>query len=60
MKKVKCKKEYGIYFYKRIGADELNGLDAAIYELYDAEQNYIEDFGSYGDMKYYIETGCYL
>lgn len=55
MKKVRCKKELGVWYYKKI-EDEYE-LDAPIYELYDSEQNFISTFGSYGDMKYYIETG---
>lgn len=60
MKKVRCKKEFGVWYYKKINADDMNSLDAAIYELYDENQNFVSEFGSYGDMKYYIETGNYL
>ena len=56
-KKVRCKKEFGSWFYKKvIGGD----LDAPIYELYTDDKKYENTFGSYSDMKYYIETGIIL
>lgn len=60
MKKVRAKKEYGTWYYNRIKADNMNCLDADVYELYDESQNFVTEFGSYGDMKYYIETGVIL
>lgn len=62
MKKVKCKKSYGLWFYE-IEKPEKYGtcvLDCPIYYLYDNNNNFINEFGSYGDMKYYIETGIIL
>lgn len=57
MKRVRCKKQYGEWFYRKIQGDDYNELDAPIYELYDTEQRFVATFGSYGDMKLYIETG---
>lgn len=57
MKKLKCKKEYGEWFYKKITDYD---LDAPIYELYDHNKVWVDNFGSYGDMKYYAETREYL
>jgi hypothetical protein len=57
MKKLRCKKEYGVWLYKKVvDAD----LDAPIYELYNQNEMWVDDFGSYGDMKHYVETGEYL
>jgi hypothetical protein len=57
MKKLKCKKEYGEWFYRKITDYD---LDAPIYELYDHNKVLVDNFGSYGDMKYYAETREYL
>lgn len=60
MKKLKIKKEYGVWYYKKIEATIYNDLDAPIYELYDENQKLVNEFGSYGDMKYYAETGILI
>jgi len=39
---------------------DMNGLDAPIYHLFDEEGEPVNTFGSYGDMKYYVETGVAL
>ena len=57
MKKVRCRKEFGTWFYKKI---EHYDLDAPIYELYREDGTFDNTFGSYNDMKYYIETGIIL
>ena len=58
MKRLKCKKIYGEWFYRKVVNDD---LDAPIYELYDDIKTFIEAFGSYGDMKYFVENnGAYL
>ena len=57
---LKCKKEYGIWYYKKIMPNAYNDLDAPIYELYNSEQKFVLTFGSYQDMKYYVETGKIL
>lgn len=54
MKRLKCKKAYGLWQYEKI---EDYDLDAPIYELYDEHGAFVSSFGSYGDMKYYVETG---
>ena len=56
-KKVRCKKEFGIWFYKKVEGGE---LDAPIYELYKENGQFENTFGGYSDMKYYIETGIVL
>jgi hypothetical protein len=60
MTKLRCKKEYGVFQYEKIVPSCYNDLDGTIYELYDENGNYINSFGSYGDMKYYVETGIIL
>lgn len=63
MKRLKCKKWCGVYYYNKIEADDINGLDAPIYELYEVyngEKYFVDNFGSYGDMKYFVEHGEYL
>ena len=60
LKKVKCKKEFGVWYYTKITPSIYNDLDASIYELYDENKKLVNEFGAYGDMKYYIETGEYL
>lgn len=57
MKQLKCKKQLGVWFYEKINPDEYNDLDAPIYELYDSNKKLVMVFGSYNDMKYYVETG---
>lgn len=57
MKKLRCKKEFGTWFYEKI---EHYDLDAPIYELYNENGQYENAFGCYSDMKYYIETGIIL
>jgi hypothetical protein len=54
MLKVKCKKQFGIWYYEKIQSDD---LDAPIYELYDDKKRFVNTFVCYNDMKYYIETG---
>lgn len=57
MKKVKCKKDLGVWYYIKLQGGE---LDAPIYELYKDNGQFENTFGSYSDMKYYIETGIVL
>jgi hypothetical protein len=60
MTKLKCRKQYGTWHYTKTMPSIYNDLDAPIYSLYDADQNFVFDFGSYGDMKYFVETGVIL
>ena len=60
MIRLKCKIKYGVWFYEKIFPNDSNDLDAPIYELYDRDQQFVDRFGCYGDMKYYVETGVYL
>ncbi len=60
LKKVRCKSIYGVWYYKIIKPTQYNDLDGAIYELYDTNKKIASTFGSYADMKYYIETGIIL
>ena len=57
MKKLKCKKQYGVWYYKKIMPNIYNDFDAPVYELYDSNQKFVMMFGFYSDMKYYVETG---
>lgn len=60
MKKLKCKKQFGEWLYIKIKPDDFNDLDAPIYELYDISGDMVGCFGSYGDMKYFVETGVII
>ena len=60
MTKLRCKKEYGTWFYEKELATWQNGLDAPVYHLFDEDRKFAESFGSYGDMKYFVETGIVL
>lgn len=55
--KVRCKNQYGTWLYVIIKPSCWNDLDAPIYRLFDENEKFVNDFGSYGDMKTYIETG---
>lgn len=57
MKKLRCKKEYGIWYYKKVFS---NDFDGPIYELYNDKLEIVFDFAYYSDMKYYIETGVII
>lgn len=57
MKKVRCKKEYGIWYYKKIVPDCYNELDGTLYILCDSNGSEVAEFGTYWHMKHYIETG---
>lgn len=57
MKKLRCKKEYGVWYYRKYcGWD----YDEPVWELYDEQGEYITSFGYYRDMKYYVETGIII
>lgn len=58
-KRVKCKKQYGIWYYKKEIPEKYGTclLDAPIYHLRNEERTDGGIFGSYSDMKHYIETG---
>lgn len=58
--KLKCKKQFGTWYYQKFTPDNLNELDGPIFRLYDAGGEFVAEFGSYGDMKYYVETGKIL
>lgn len=55
MKKLRIKKEYGIWYYKKI-VDKYS-LDAPIYELYDCNEKIIASFGAYYQMAEAIKYG---
>ena len=54
MKKLKCKKQYGNWFYEIIRYDD---VEFPIYVLQKEDKTDGGEFGSYGDMKHYVETG---
>ena len=60
VKKLKCRKELGTWYYQKITPDAYSFLDATVYNLYDGIGDFVATFGSYGDMKYYVETGIIL
>ena len=59
-KKLRCKKQFGTWFYKVLSPTWQNCLDAPVYELYDADKKHVADFAFYGDMKIFIETGTII
>jgi len=60
MKKLRCKKDLGIYYYEKIMNTSNNDLDAPIYELYNEKKEWINNFAYYDDMIYFIETGVII
>ena len=56
-KKLRCQKKFGTWYYKKV---EGGDLDAPIYELYTEDKKFECTFGSYSDIKYYLETGVVL
>ena len=58
-KRVKCKKQLGVWYYKIEKAERFGvaRLDGDLYHLYNDKKEYENTFGSYGDMKYFIEYG---
>lgn len=59
MKKLKCKKIFGEWYYiseKPIGYGTCD-IDGAIYHLYDSNKEFVLTFAYYDDMKIYVETG---
>lgn len=62
MKKLRCKKQFGVWYYIKEEPEKYGTciLDGTIYHLYNEEKQYEECFGSYNDMKHYVETGIVL
>ena len=60
LKKLRCKKQYGVWFYRVEFPTWQNSLDAPIYKLYNAEREHVADFAYYGDMKIYVATGVII
>ncbi len=50
--------QYGVWYYQRIVDD--TEFDAPIYNLYDSNGDFVNEFGSIGDMRHYCKTGEYL
>lgn len=60
MKKLRCKKNLGVWYYIKETPTDYNDLDAAVYELYNDKKEYIATFAYYADMFYYLETGIII
>ncbi len=60
MKKLKVKKQFGIWYYEKINPNIYNDLEFSIYILFDENMKPITEFGSYFDMKYFVMTGVRL
>lgn len=56
-KKLRCKKEYGTWLYAIVKPSCWNDLDAPVYRLFNEQEEFVQDFAYYGDMKHYVETG---
>lgn len=53
IKKMRCRAELGEWYYQRVIDDYK--MSAPFYHLLDAEQNHVDDFDSYAEMRSYIE-----
>lgn len=62
MKKLRCKKKYGTWFYTIEKPDKYGTsvLRFPVYILQKEDGSDGGEFGSYNDMKYYVETGINL
>lgn len=62
MKKLKYKKQFGNWFYKIIKPEKYGScaIDFNICELYNDNQEITNVFGSYRDLKYFVETKIIL
>lgn len=60
LKKVKCKAALGTWYYYKSMPTRYNDYDAPVYFLYDEYGVWQQNFGSHGDMKYFIETGIVI
>lgn len=52
MKQVRVPKMYGVWFYEKEHDDD--DMEFAMYKLYDADGRYVESFGYYMEMVYFI------
>lgn len=57
MKKLRCKKQYGTWYYTKEVPSIYNDFDAPVYNLFDENQHPVMSFGCYDEMKFYVETG---
>ena len=60
MTKLRCKKEFGIWYYTKTLPNDQNELDGPLYELYDEAGAFVMTFGWYRAMKYFVETGVII
>lgn len=59
VKRLRINEEYyGVWYYQRITDD--TEFDAPIYNLYDADGEFVNEFGSLGDLRHFAKTGQYL
>ena len=59
VKRLRINEEYyGKWFYQRIVDDE--EFDGVVYNLYDSNGDFVNEFGSLGDLRHYCKTGQYL
>lgn len=57
MKRLKIKKQYGVFYYEKIREID---MEFDLYYLYNEKKEYINTFAFYNDMKYFIETDLNL
>lgn len=55
MKKLRCKKQFGTWYYEKIMPNDYNDLDGPIWELYDENKKFVGIAPFYSDMFYYAE-----
>ena len=60
VKQVKIAKQYGVWYYTRVRANDYNDLRFNIIELYNNKKEYECSFGSMDEMKHYIRTGEFI
>ena len=60
MKRLRCKKEFGVWYYKKVMPDIYNDFDAPVWELYNDKKEFVVLCGFYYEMLYYVEYGDVL
>lgn len=60
LKRLRVKKQYGVWYYKKITPAWWDDVDGVIWELYDADGKFINNFPFFADMKIYVEDGIII
>lgn len=57
LKKLRCKKQFGTWYYKKVMPNVYNDFDAPVYELYNDKKEFVFLCGYYSEMFMYVEYG---